>query len=134
MKTILFICIGNSCRSQMAEALCRTMFSDRFEPYSAGISPEPVRLLTIQVMEESGIDIQSAKEKSINIFSESNFDIVVTLCDKAREQLPFIPKAQQYFHTHITDPANAVGNEIEEYRIARASIENVLSEWLADNY
>lgn len=118
----------------MAEALCRTMFSDRFEPYSAGISPEPVRLLTIQVMEESGIDIQSAKEKSINIFSEFNFDIVVTLCDKAREQLPFIPKAQRYFHTHITDPANAVGNEIEEYRKARKGIEDVLSEWLADNY
>lgn len=117
----------------MAEGLCRELYGDIYEPYSAGTAPEPIRSQTIQVMDEVGVDIHSAQSKSIELFREKSFDMVVTLCDKAKGLLPFVPEAQQYYHIHVPDPANAIVNVPEEYRKTRKQIEKALSELLTNN-
>ena len=90
-KRVLILCTGNSARSQMAEGLLRNDRGERFEVFSAGVSPTQVRPEAIEAMREVGIDISGQRSKSVEEFAGQAFDYVITVCDNAREQCPFFP-------------------------------------------
>ena len=103
MKNILFLCVANSARSQMAEGLARHRFGDRAEVVSAGSQPSRVNPLAVEVMQEIGIDIRSHHSKSVNMLDAARFDLVITLC--ADEVCPVLPGSVQRLHWPIPDPA-----------------------------
>jgi arsenate reductase (thioredoxin) len=110
---VLFVCTGNSARSIMAEAVLRHHGEGRFEVYSAGTEPRGVNPLTLQVLEDAGIDTSFARSKSVNEFLGQSFDYVVTVCDRARESCPVFAGAQEALHWGYDDPAEATGTEEE---------------------
>ena len=101
---VLFLCTGNSCRSQMAEGLLRYLAGDRFEAFSAGTNPSRVHPLTIEVMNELDIDIYNQTSDPIDIYLYSGIDIVITVCDNAREACPAFPGLVEQIHWSIEDP------------------------------
>ena len=101
---ILFLCTGNSCRSQMAEAWTRRLKGDLIDAYSAGVSPAGVFPETIDVMKEVGIDISDAESNHVNDFADVDFDNVVTLCGNARENCPNFPGKTKVTHVGFEDP------------------------------
>jgi arsenate reductase (thioredoxin) len=121
-KKILFLCTGNSCRSQMAEAWTRNLRGDEYEAYSAGISPKSMDPLAVHVMSEAGINISSQQSKSIDSLGMIEFDYVITLCDNARETCPYYPAKNKVIHKGFDDPPNlakAVKNHKEVLNIYR---------------
>lgn len=103
MKKMLFLCVANSARSQMAEGLARHRFGDRAEVVSAGSQPSRVNPLAVEVMQEIGIDIRSHHSKSVDTLDAARFDLVITLC--ADEVCPLLPGTVQRLHWPIPDPA-----------------------------
>lgn len=101
---VLFLCTGNSCRSQMAEGWVRALKSDLIEPYSAGTQPRGVDPLAVRVMAEAGVDISGQKSKSLGSMMDVPFDYVVTLCDDANESCPFFPGRTKMRHVGFDDP------------------------------
>jgi arsenate reductase (thioredoxin) len=101
---ILFLCTGNSCRSQMAEGWTRALKDDQLEAYSAGIQPKRVDPLAVKVMAEAGIDISGQTSKDIDSLGNLEFEYVVTLCDNARESCPFFPAKTMRVHQGFEDP------------------------------
>jgi len=119
-KKILFLCIENSCRSQMAEGLMRKYFGEYFDVFSAGINPSEVNSKAIDVMREIDIDISKHTSKSVNLFLNNFFDYVITVCNDARETCPiFSGKVRNKLHWSFEDPAYAKGTEIEILKIFR---------------
>lgn len=112
--TVLFICAQNSGRSQMAEALLRHLYGDRYEVYSAGVEASTVSPYAIQALAEIGIDMSSHYSKSLDEFADRDFDYVVTVCDKARETCPFFP-GRTILH-HSFSAADTSGSEAEILR------------------
>jgi arsenate reductase len=110
---VIFVCTGNSARSQMAEALLRHDAGDRFEVFSAGVTPRPINPLTIAALASVGIDISEATSKPVGAFIGRRFDYVITLCDRARLTCPVFPGADETLHWGIDDPAEAEGTEAE---------------------
>ncbi|MGL1931981.1 MAG: arsenate reductase ArsC [Desulfotalea sp.] len=102
MKKVLFLCTGNSCRSQMAEGLVRHLLKDEVEAYSAGIEVHGLNDSAILVMAEIGIDISTHLSKNIDAFSDLTFDLVVTVCDHAHKTCPFFPG--RTIHVGFPDP------------------------------
>lgn len=102
---VLILCTGNSARSQMAEGLLRHEASDRFEVFSAGTDPRPVRPEAIAVMRELGIDISGQHSKHVDEFADQSFDYVITVCDNAKETCPIFPAAARMLHRDFPDPA-----------------------------
>ena len=90
-KSVLFLCLYNSCRSQIAEGLLNSLYENSYKAFSAGIDPTNVNPSAVEVMKEIGIDISVQYSKSINEFKNKTFDIVVTVCNKAKEVCPFFP-------------------------------------------
>ncbi len=119
MKKVLFLCTGNSARSQMAEGLLRHLADDKFEVLSAGINPTFVNPLAIEVMDEIGIDISKQKSKSVNEFLRKKLDYVITLCDNAKQTCPVFPGNYQGIHWDLEDPVQAQGAEEEKLTIFR---------------
>ncbi len=125
---ILFLCTGNSCRSQMAEGWTRALKGDQLEAYSAGIQPKGVDPRAVQVMAEAGIDISNQSSKDIDSLGNLEFEYVVTLCDNARESCPFFPAKTKRVHRGFEDPPLlAAGARSEEealipYRRVRDAI------------
>ena len=109
-QRVLILCTGNSARSQMAEGLLRHVGGDRFEVFSAGVSPSRVRPEAVETMREAGIDISAQRSKSVEEFAGQAFDYVITVCDNAREQCPFFPARTRRVHWSFDDPA-AVGGD-----------------------
>ncbi len=101
---ILFLCTGNSCRSQMAEGWTKALKSDQLEAYSAGIQPKGVDPRVVKVMDEAGIDISGQKSKDIDSLGNLEFEYVVTLCDNARESCPYFPAKTKRVHMGFEDP------------------------------
>jgi len=99
---ILFLCTGNSCRSQMAEGWARHLKGDLIEAYSAGIEKHGVNPLAVKVMAEAGVDISAQRSKTVDELPERDFDFVVTLCDHAAESCPFFPG--KTVHRSFPDP------------------------------
>lgn len=112
-RRVLFLCTENSARSQMAEGFLRHWGGSAFEVYSAGTRPSTVHPLTVRVMQEVGIDITGHRSKSVDAFAGMTFDVVVTLCDIAREACPVFPVARRQLHWDIPDPRAVEGSEDE---------------------
>jgi arsenate reductase len=136
---VLFVCTGNSARSQMAEALLRRLGGPTFEVFSAGTEPKGVNPLTVRVLSEAGIDISGARSKSTGAFLGQPFDYVVTVCDRAREACPYFPGAGRTLHWSFDDPAEATGTD--EQRLAvfrrvmgeiRSAVETLIPEVLEE--
>jgi arsenate reductase len=108
---VLFVCMGNSCRSQMAEGWAKHLKSDTIEAFSAGIRPIAVSQWAIKVMAEAGVDISTHHSKHIDDFSEIDFDYVVTLCDNAAENCPVFSGKDKVVHRPFNDPYFATGSE-----------------------
>ncbi len=110
MKTILILCTGNSCRSQMAEGFLKS-FNTELKVYSAGTSPsQQVHAKAIQVMNETGIDISKSYPKHVDEFINDSFDYVITVCGDAKESCPvFTGKVKHHLHIGFDDPAEAKG-------------------------
>ena len=118
-KKVLFLCTGNSVRSQMAEGLLNALGSGRWKAQSAGIISSYVHPLAIQVMQEIGMDISKKTSKSMDQFIKQRFDYVITLCDDAAKVCPsFIGKGKR-LHWPFEDPAAAVGTTEERLAIFR---------------
>jgi len=116
---VLFLCTGNSCRSQIAEGWAGHLKSDVMEAYSAGIRPIGVSSKTIRVMAEAGVDISGHTSKYIDDLGGINFDYVVTVCDNAREQCPIFPGRTKLIHKAFDDPYFAAGSEDEIMAVFR---------------
>src|SRR5690349_21203221 len=101
---VLFLCTGNSCRSQMAEGWARALKSDAIEPYSAGTDPHGMNKLGMQVMAEAGVDIGRQWSKHVNELASVPFDSVVTVCDSANETCPVFPGRVKRVHVGFDDP------------------------------
>ena len=101
---ILFLCTGNSCRSQMAEGWARALKSDVLEPYSAGIETHGLNPNAVKVMEEAGVDISGQKSENISDMLDIGFDVVVTVCGHAHENCPLFPGSARIVHAGFDDP------------------------------
>ncbi len=106
-KRVLFLCTGNSCRSQMTEEFLQNMAGDKFEVFSAGVRPTQVNPLAIKVMAEAGVDISRHRSKSAMEFIGENFDYVITVCDNAKQTCPAFPGKYKKVHWDLEDPAVA---------------------------
>jgi len=95
---ILFLCTGNSCRSQMAEGWTRALKSDKIEVFSAGIETHGLSPNAVEVMKEAGVDISDHKSQNINEFKDYDFDYVITVCGHAHETCPFFPGNSKVIH------------------------------------
>ena len=104
MKRVLFLCVANSARSQMAEGLARHLLGDRVEVMSAGSEPTRINPYAIEAMAEIGIDISRQRSKSIDDIDAASFDMIVTLC--AEEVCPVVPGRVKRLHWPIADPAS----------------------------
>ena len=116
---ILVLCTGNSCRSQMAEAFLARAGGSRVEVDSAGTHPSTVHPMTVQVLAEHGIDWSGARSKSMTEFLDRPFDVVVTVCDDAREACPVFPGGGRQVHRTFRDPAVVTGTEAERLEAFR---------------
>lgn len=112
-RKVLFLCTGNSCRSQMAEGWARRLLGDRIEAHSAGIEAHGVNPRAVAVMAEAGVDISDQESKCVQRFAGRHFDHVITLCGHASEHCPVFPDATRVTHVGFEDPAVARGSEAE---------------------
>src|SRR3954452_17785650 len=110
---VLFLCTGNSARSQIAEALCEQLSAGRVRAASAGSKPKPLHANAIRVMRDRGVDISRVRSKSIAEFADGRLDYVVTLCDRVREICPEFPSVAEAIHWSIADPAREPGSDQE---------------------
>ena len=131
MINIMFLCTGNSCRSQMAEGFAREFGKGLIAPHSAGLIAAGVNPRAIAVMKEAGIDISRQKSEEINEDLLRTMDIVITLCGNAEESCPYTPPEIKRIHWPIKDPVGTIGTEEEimkEFRRARDEIRNRVEE------
>jgi len=126
---ILFLCTGNSCRSQMAEGWARHLKGDVIEAYSAGVWPARINPKTIRVMAEAGVDISDQTSKHVDELLWIDFDYVVTLCDNAKELCPVFPGKAKLIHRAFEDPIAVSGSEdkiLQAYRKTRDDIKEFI--------
>ena len=134
-KKILFLCTGNSARSQMAEGLMRHLRNREFEVYSAGSEPKGVNSLAVKVMKEIGIDISRQRSKHLDEYGEEVFDYIVTLCDDAAKTCPLFPGEGTRMHKGFPDPAAAAGSREERlavFRKVRDELKNYILSFSSD--
>ncbi len=131
---ILFLCTGNSCRSQMAEGWAKHLKDDSIEAYSAGIETHGLNPLAVKAMAEAGVDIADQVSKTIDDLPETHFDYVVTLCGHARESCPLFPGDAKVVHQGFDDPprlAEDAKNE-EEAVVHYRRVRDEIREFVAD--
>lgn len=116
---VLFLCTGNSCRSQMVEGFLRHFAGDRFDVASAGTHPSVLNPEAVEAMREVGIDISHHRSKGIETFLGQRFDYVITVCDRAKESCPIFPGALSLDHWPFDDPAAAQGSPEERNAVFR---------------
>ena len=125
MKKILVLCTGNSCRSQIAEGYLRFFANGRAQICSAGIETHGVNPKAMATMAADGIDISMHTSNNIEEYKAVDFDYVITVCDNAKERCPYFASKAEKFHYNFTDPAKAIGTEVEiaeEFRAVRELI------------
>jgi arsenate reductase len=136
-KKVLFVCIHNSARSQIAEEILRSLVGDRFEAESAGIEPGKLNPLVIEVLKEKGIDISGKETKSVfDIFkSGKKFDYVITVCDESNsERCPVFPGLKGQIHWNFEDPSRFGGShqeKLDKTRNVRDKIQKRVEQWLS---
>ena len=136
-QRVLFLCTGNSARSQMAEAFLRKYSNGQFESHSAGLEPKGINPLTVRVMEEAGIDISDQESKGIDRYlMKMHFQYLVTVCDDADQNCPtFWPGVNTRLHWSFEDPARFEGTEAEKlakFREVRDLIEQRIKVWMVE--
>ncbi len=133
---VLFLCTGNSARSQMAEALLRHYAGDHFEVYSAGLEPKGLNPYTVRVMEEIGIDMSAHESKHVKIYlGRIVFATVITVCSNAENNCPIFPGITRRLHWPLDDPAAETGTDAEKlakFRQVRDQIDAQIRAWLAE--
>lgn len=132
MKRVLFLCTGNSCRSQMAEGIAKHDFAGRLEVFSAGTDPRGLDPRAVQAMVESGIDIGAQTSDHLSKYERQSFDYVITLCGDANERCPLFFGGVKRQHLGFPDPAKAQGTPeeiLDEFRRVRDAIRNSLREF-----
>ncbi len=134
---VLFLCTGNTARSQMAEAFLRTLAPDRYEAFSAGLDARGVSRLAVEVMAERGIDISAQRSKPLHDYlGRLHFGYLITVCDRAERECPTFPGMGTRLYWPFHDPAAAVGSEEERreiFREVRDAIEARIRAWLAED-
>lgn len=136
-KNVLFLCTGNSARSQMAEAFLRQYAGERFDVYSAGLEPKGINPLTIVVMDEIGLDIRQHTSDPIGKYMmKKSFRYVITVCSHADKQCPqaLWHRGGEKLHWHFDDPAADMGSEDDKltvFRRVRDEIDAQIQEWVA---
>ncbi|MBE9464185.1 arsenate reductase ArsC [Dyadobacter subterraneus] len=136
MKKILVLCTGNSCRSQIAEGYLQKFAGNKASVYSAGVETHGVNPRAVNIMKEDGIDISSHTSNHMDEYKDINFDIVITVCDNAKERCPYFPARAEKFHYNFPDPAKATGTEEEitsEFRRVREMIKNYSENFVREN-
>jgi arsenate reductase len=113
MTKIMFLCTGNSCRSQMAEGFAAELSRGIVEAHSAGLNPAGLNQRAVKVMDEIGIDISANQSKAIDADLLGKMDVIITLCDNASESCPWTPPQIKRLHWSLPDPAKAEGTEEE---------------------
>jgi len=133
---VLFLCTGNSARSQMAEALLRKYAGDHFEVYSAGLEPKGLNPYTVKVLEEIGVDTSQHYSKTLDTFmGKVHFGYLITVCSNAEENCPIFPGMGMRMHWPFEDPAAFVGSEeetLQKFREIRDQIDTRVREWLKE--
>jgi len=128
-KTILFVCTHNSARSQMAEGLVNAFHKDGHVAYSAGTKPTAVNPHAVKAMAELDIDISKNKAKNLKQFRGKKFDYVITLCDSAKEECAYFPRAKEYVHAGFDNPSEFQGTE-NQIMAGFRRVRDELREWL----
>ena len=131
MKKILFLCTGNSCRSQIADGLANNIFDSSYHIESAGTEQHDVNPNAIKILKEIGIDISNYKSKGIKLDELNRFDLVITLCGDAKDKCPILDKGVKHIHWDLKDPAKFKGTEseiISQFRNTRSLILNYIEE------
>lgn len=135
-KKILFVCTGNSCRSQIAHGLLNNIAGDKYDVFSAGLSPNKVHPMTIEVMKEIDIDISHHTSDHLDDYLDKDIDVVITTCDDANESCPFFPGTVMRLHWSIDDPFESwivEESNIQLFRDARNKIEEKMRSFLLSN-
>ena len=128
MKKILVLCTGNSCRSQMLEAWIRHFSDDRFEVYSAGVETHGVNPDAIFFMNEVGVDMSNHTSDLIDTYLDFEFDLVITVCDHAKESCPVFPKSVKTIHQNFEDPSKVNSCKDEAFRRVRDLLRDFASD------
>jgi arsenate reductase len=126
-KKVLFLCTGNSARSQIAEGLLRSLAQDRFDVASAGTRPVGLNPFAVAAMKELGIDISGQRSKSVEEFLGQPFDYVVTVCDQAKEACPVFHRARIRLHWSFEDPAGVQGSDEDRLKVFRRVRDEIAS-------
>ena len=130
---VLFLCTGNSCRSQMAEGWTRHLKGDQIEAYSAGIAQHGLNPLAVSVMAEVGVDISGHRSKTLDDLKDVELDYVITVCDHAHETCPWFPAKAKVIHVGFDDPprlareAKSEEEAIQHYRRVRDEIRDFVT-------
>lgn len=132
MKTVLFLCTHNSARSQMAEAYLNKLYGDKYDAKSAGTHPTEINPYVVKVMAEEAIDLSDARSKSVEKYLDRNFDLVVTVCDDARESCPVFP-GEELIHKSFRDPSGIKGSK-EEILVQIREIRDEIKEWITEYF
>ena len=133
---VLFLCTGNSARSQMAEALLRKYAGDQFDVYSAGLEPRGINPYTVRAMNEIGVDLSGHRSKDVmEYLGRVNFGYVITVCDNAEANCPIFPFVTTRLHWSFEDPARFEGadeDKLAKFREVRDQIDERIRSWLAE--
>lgn len=126
-KKVLFLCTGNSCRSQMAEGLLRDMGGDLYEVYSAGVEPSKVHPMSVLVMDELDIDIRNQTSDNVDLYLNEGIDVVISVCDHAAQTCPTFPGDVKRIHWSTKDPFHGWDvdeSKLPDYRKTRDELKN----------
>jgi len=125
-RRVLILCTGNSCRSQMAEGWVNHLAGGRWRAHSAGTRPAAaVHPLAVKVMAEVGVDIAGGRPEHVDRYLEEPWDLVVTVCDSAKETCPIFSRPVETIHLSFPDPAAAEGSEEERIAVFRAVLDDI---------
>lgn len=130
---MLFVCTHNSARSQMAEGLLRNLYGDTYEARSAGVEPSGVSPFAIEVMREIGIDISEHASEHVDAYATVPPDYVITVCDSARKNCPYVTARHRVIHHRFSDPRAAQGSDSEKRKAFRVVRDQIRS-WLKDEF
>ena len=136
-KRILVLCVGNSCRSQMAEGYLRYFAQDKAEVFSAGVETHGVNSKAILVMKEDGIDISHHTSNHVDKYKHDTFHYVLTVCENGKDRCPYFPALEKQFHQNFPDPASVKGTPgevLDEFRKVRDDIKEYSRKFVEGNF
>lgn len=133
-QRVLFICTHNSCRSQMAEALLRHLYGDRYEAHSAGIEPTEVNPHALRALEDRGIPTEGLASKGTDKYTDEDWDLIVTVCGGAKERCPYFPGGKRQVHRGFRDPPVLVEEEGMGPEEAFGMIRDEIEAWVREYF